>query len=156
VVVEDGIGGFGGSDSGEGPTGSTLSLVFDLLDFVWGFGPINGVGVFDSFVDWVGFSVSFGFIGGEVHLFELGIGKVHQGVFSQSVGVSFLVFLFDVFQVVDEDLESVGFFFNGVEVFVVFGFVLSPFHDDTGLSEGGSALVENTDGSEQEDGSSDC
>lgn len=89
-------------------------------------------------------------------MFELGIGKIHQRVFSQSVGVSFLVFLFDVFQVIDEDFESVGFFVNGVEGFVVFGFVLTPFHDNTGLSEGGSALVENTDGSEQEDGSSDC
>jgi len=93
-------------------------------------------------------------------LFELGIGKIHQRVFSQSVGVSFLVFLFNVFQVIDENFESVDFFVNGVEGFVVFGVVLKPFLvywlDNTFLSEGGSALVENTDGSEQEDGSSDC
>jgi len=57
-------------------------------------------------------------------LFELGIGKIHQRVFSQSVGVSFLVFLFNVFQVIDENFESIDFFVNGVEGFVVFGVVL--------------------------------
>lgn len=74
------------SDSGESPTGSTLSLIFNGLNVTFG-GPIDGgvKGVFGG----IDFSLVNGDFGSQIELFEFSSGQISEfvhGIGSSVVG----------------------------------------------------------------------
>jgi len=70
MVVENSISRFSSSDSGESPTGSTLSLILNSLDFSFSFGPING--------SW---ESSTSFVSGRFGCIFFEFGQIHSGEF---------------------------------------------------------------------------
>jgi len=136
--------GFHGSDSGEGPTRSTLSLIFDFLDVSFG-GPING-GV-DGVVEGDGLGIGGSFLVSEEDGFEFFGGHVSEFVEGIDDSVVGVVHFLDFVEVVGEDLHSVeGFFFRVKSVLLggeFFEFV------GNGWGDGGALGLE-SDGSEGE------
>jgi len=133
-IIVDGFERFTRSDGGESPARSTLSLVFNSLDFSFG-NPIDisngwrGIGIYDV-VSLSGFET-------KIDVSEFCVGQVSEEVDGSGVGLGFVSVVFvDVFFVDHEDGSSVSFFFScgidfsvgSFELFEAVGLVLGSHH----------------------------
>jgi hypothetical protein len=106
-VTGDLVSGFGSDDSGESPTGTTLSLVLDSDDGTRG-DPVNVTGLGEVVLD--SLFVSFGGLESESSVLgqEFLLGQVRELVKSDGVGLGGELLSGDSEEVLVEDSKSVG------------------------------------------------